>query len=529
MLRRLLTATLLAAGLLQASIASAETVRWARSADPATLDPHAVNTGTNFGLLHQIYEPLVVRGADSKLQPGLAASWKLTADATVWEFKLRPGVKFHDGSLLTADDVVFSLKRAQAPTSALKSLLTSVAEVTKVDPLTVQIKTKGPNLIFPNNLTNIFILSEAWAKANKAEQSQDVASKTENFSTRNENGTGPYVLASREVDTRTVLKQFPQYWGRGQFSLEVTELVYVPIKSPATRVAALLSGEVDFVQDLPAQDVGRLKADKRLRVTEGPENRSIFLGLNVGAKELKYADVKGRNPLADPRVREAIGLAIDRDAIKAAVMRGLSNPSGIIAPPFVHGYEKSFAAYPKANAAQAKKLLAEAGYPNGFSITLHTPNDRYVNDEAISTAVSGFLGRIGIKTTVAARPIALHSTAINTADTDFYLFGWGVPTYDSAYIFDYLVYTRGKDGRGPTNATGYSNPEVDAQIASLASESDKGKRDATIKSIWQTVQKERIYIALHDQVLNFASTPRLDIPVSPDGTVYFKNVKVAKK
>ncbi|MBB1601412.1 peptide ABC transporter substrate-binding protein [Variovorax sp. UMC13] len=529
MIRHTLLAMMLAAGLMPAVVAQAETVRWARSADPATLDPHAVNTGTNFNLLHQVYEPLIIRLPDGKLQGAIATAWTLTTDPSVWEFKLRPGVKFHDGSLLTADDVVFSLKRAQAPTSQLKSLLSSVDTITKVDALTVRVKTKGPNLIFPNNLSNIFILSEAWAKANKSETAQDVASKTENFAIRNENGTGPYTLVSREVDSRTVLKQFPQYWGRGQFPLEVTELVYLPIKSPATRVAALLSGEVDFLQDLPAQDVARLKADKSLRVTEGPENRSIFLGLNVGAKELKYADVKGRNPLADPRVREAIGLAIDRDAIKTAVMRGLSIPSGIIAPRFVNGYEKAFAAYPKANVAQAKKLLAEAGYPNGFGITLHTPNDRYVNDEAISTAVSGFLGRIGIKTTVAARPIALHSTAINQADTDFYLFGWGVPTYDSAYIFDYLVHTRGKDGRGPTNATGYSNADIDAKIVSLASESDKAKRDATIKSIWQTVQVERFYIALHDQVLNYASNPRLDIPVSPENTPFFKFVKVAKK
>jgi peptide/nickel transport system substrate-binding protein len=529
MIRKLLATTLLAAGLLQAVAVQAETVRWARAADPATLDPHAVNTGTNFNLLHQIYEPLIIRTDDGKLQGAIATSWALTSDPTVWEFKLRPGVKFHDGTLLTADDVVFSLRRAQAPTSQLKSLLSSVDTVTKVDPLTVRVKTKGPNLIFPNNLTNLFILSEAWARANKAEASQDVTSKTENFATRNVNGTGPYTLVSREVDTRTVLRQFPQYWGRGQFPLQVTELVYLPIKSPATRVAALLSGEVDFLQDLPAQDVARLKADNRLRITEGPENRSIFLGLNVGAKELKYGDVKGKNPLADPKVREAMGLAIDRDAIKTAVMRGQSIPSGIIAPRFVNGYEKAFAAYPKPNVAQAKKLLADAGYPNGFGLTLHTPNDRYVNDEAISTAISGFLGRIGIKTTVVARPIALHSVAIQQADTDFYLFGWGVPTYDSAYVFDYLVHTRGKDGRGPTNATGYSNPDIDAKIVSLASESDKARRDATIKAIWQTVQQERFYIPLHDQVLTYASNPKLDIPVSPENTPYFKFVKVAKK
>ena len=476
-----------------------------------------------------MYEPLIIRDNDNKLQPALATSWKQTADPAVWEFKLRPNVKFHDGSTLSADDVVFSLNRARAPSSQLKSLLSSVESIRKVDNLTVQVKTKGANLVFPNNLTNMFIMSAAWAKANKAETPQDVTGKGENFSTRNVNGTGPFTLATREIDRRTVLKQNPAYWGKGQFPMEVTELVYLPIKSPATRVAALLSGEVDFVQDVPAQDVARLKADKRLRVTEGPENRSIFLGLNVGAKELKYASVKGKNPLADKRVREAIHVAIDRDAIKRAVMRGLSNPSGIIAPPFVHGYEKAFAAYPKADVAKAKKLLAEAGYPSGFAITLHSPNDRYVNDEAISTAIAGFLGRIGIKTTVAARPIALHSAAINAADTDFYLFGWGVPPFDSSYIFDFLVHTRGKDGRGSTNATGYSNPELDAKIVAISSEADKAKRDATIHSIWQTVQSERFYIPLHDQVVSYAQKPWLNLPVNAENTTFFKFVKVGKK
>ena len=229
------------------------------------------------------------------------------------------------------------------------------------------------------------------------------------------------------------------------------------------------------------------------------------------------------------RVREAINLAIDRDALKRAVMRGQSIPSGIIAPAFVNGYEKAFAAYGKPDVARAKKLLADAAYPNGFGITLHAPNDRYVNDEAIATAVAGFLGRIGIKATVNARPIAIHSSAINSADTDFYLFGWGVPTYDSAYIFDYLIYSRGKDGRGPTNATGYSNPTVDTQIASLASEADKAKRNKTIHDIWTTVQKDRPYIALHDQVLSYAQQPKLNVKPNPENTVFFKNVTIQKK
>ncbi|KAF1023228.1 MAG: Glutathione-binding protein GsiB [Paracidovorax wautersii] len=510
-------------------LASAETVRWSRSSDAATLDPHSVNTGTNINVSHQLYEPLVLRDIQGKLIPALATTWKLTSDPTVWEFKLRPGVKFHNGATLTADDVVFSLERAMAPSSGFKSLLASIEKISASDNLTVQIKTKGPNLILPDNLVNIFIVNAAWSKANKAELPQDEKSAVENHYTRNVNGTGPYVLASREQDARTVLKLFPDYWGKGQVPLQVTELVFLPIKSPATRVAALLSGEVDFLQDVPVQDIARLQGTQSLRVNEGAENRTIFLGLNVGAEPLKYADVKDKNPLADPRVRQAFNLAIDRDAIKRAVMRGMSQPAGIISPPFVHGYEKAFDQYPKPDANQAKKLLADAGYPNGFGITLHCPNDRYVNDEAICTALSGFLGRIGVKATVAARPIALHSAAINSADTDFYLFGWGVPTFDSAYIFDYLVYTRGKDGRGATNATRYSNPALDRQILSLSSESDVAKRDATLHDIWSVVQKEQIYIPLHNQVLHYAMKRTLDIPIDPMNYVFFKNVKVGAK
>ena len=529
MLRKLLLPLLVAAGLLSAPAAQSETLRWARASDPTSLDPHAFNVGTNFTLLHQMYETLVNRDARGRLVPSLALSWQLTADPTVWEFKLRPNVKFHDGATLSAKDVVFSLNRAKGPTAQVKSLLSSMVEAKAVDALTVQVRTSGPNLIFPNNLTNLFIMNEAWARAKGAQTTQDAASTTENFATRNVNGTGPYQLASREPDARTVMKLHPQYWGRGQAPLQVTELVYLPIKSPATRMAALLSGEVDFAQDVPAQDVARLKQDPRLRISEGPENRSIFLGLNVGGKELKYSSLKGKNPLADARVREAIHLAIDRDAIKRTVMRGLSIPSGMIAPSFVNGYSKAMAAYPKVDVAKAKKLLADAGYPDGFDLTLHTSNDRYVNDEASSTAIAGFLGRGGIKTAVVARPIAQQSVAINGADIDFYLYGWGVPTYDSAYIFDFLVHTRGKDGRGPTNATGFSNAAVDTDIVALASEADKAKRDQTIARIWDVVQKERFYIPLHDQVIHFASIKRIDVPVHPDNAVLFKDVKLGAK
>jgi len=523
-----LAAALLIAPVVFVTAAQAETVRWARGSDPTTLDPHAFNTGTNFTLLRQMYDPLMIRGADHGLEPALATSWRLTDDPKVWEFTLRPNVRFHDGTPFTARDVVFSLNRARGEHAQVRSLLASIDSVRAVDDLTVHVQTRGPNLIFPDNLTNIFIMSKAWAQANNALTTQDTTSRTENGATRAVNGTGPYRLVSREVDARTVLQLHPDYWGRDIFPLEVTELIYLPIKSAATRVAALLSGEVDFAQDIPAQDVARLKADSRLRINEGPENRSIFLGLNVGAAELKSSNIKGKNPLADVRVRQAIELAIDRDAIRRSVMRGMSSPSGIMAPPFVNGYDPALAQYPKADPARARQLLTEAGYPEGFSITLNTPNDRYVNDEAISTAIAGFLGRIGIKTQVEARPIAQHSVSIVRADSDFYLYGWGVPTYDSAYIFDFLVYTRGKDSRGAQNATGYSNPALDAKILSLSSESDKTRRDANIAEIWQTVQQERFYIPLHDQVIHYASVKKLNVAVRPDNTVFFNRVKFEK-
>lgn len=528
MIHRLALAATLAAALLAAPALHAETLRWARSADASTLDPHAVNNGPNHNLLHQVYEPLIIRTADGKLLPTLATSWQRTDDPTVWEFQLRKGVKFHDGSVFTADDAVFSLLRAKSPTSDMKSLLVSITEVTKVSPFVIRIKTAGPNPLLPDNLTNIQILSAAWSKAHNVEQPQNASAKEETYATRNVNGTGPYTLVSREQDVRTVLKLFPQYWGRGQFPLEIDELVYLPIKSPATRVAALLSGEVDFVQDLPIQDTARLRADPKLRVNQAAENRVIFFGLNVGNAPLKYSDVKDRNPLADRRVREAFQLAIDRNAIKTAVMRGLSVPTNIIAPPFVHGYDKAFDVVGKPDVARAKALLAQAGYPNGFGITLHCTNDRYLNDEAICQAAAGFLGRIGVKTTVVSRPLAIQTAAINNLDTDFYLYGWGVPTYDSAYIFDYLVHTRGKNARGATNATRYSNAELDAKIVSLSSEGDQKQRDATIKSIWATVQKELVYLPLHDQIQTYAMVRKFDIPVNPSNTPYFKLFKLAK-
>src|SRR5262245_41006625 len=507
--------------------ADARTVKWARSGDGLTLDPHAQNESPTTNLNRQIYEPLVERDISGKLIPTPAVSWRLTDDPTVWELKLRPGVKFHNGNAFDADDVIFTFQRALAPSSDFKGYISSVETVTRVDAHTVRIKTKGPNPIFPENLTYLLITDKEWSEANNAAKPQDFKNKEENFAVRNANGTGPFALVSREPDVKTVLKRNDAYWGRGEVPLEITELVLNPIKADATRVAALLSGEVDFVQDVPVQDIERLKSSPNLSVTTGPENRTIFFGLDVGSPQLKSSDVKGKNPFAELLVRQAINMAINRGAIQRVVMRTQSVPAGAIVPPFVNGYTKALDALPRVDVAKAKALLVEAGYPNGFSVSLHCPNDRYLNDEAICQAAVGMFGQIGIKVNLISQSKSLHFPVLQRVESDFYLLGWGVPPYDSEYIFNYLYHTR-TDKFGGWNATRYSNAEIERVIEGLSARMDLGRGHSAIAKIWQQVAADQIYVAIHHQVLAHAMKNAVDIPVHPDNQVFFKLVQFRK-
>ncbi len=517
-----LAAMLLAATAL-ASPAEAISFKWARSQDSTSMDPHAQNSGQNFNLLHQIYEPLVHRDNDSKIVPALATSWKLTSDPTVWEFKLRPNVKFHNGNTFNADDVVFSLNRARGEKSNMKGLLTSVTEVIKVDDLTVQVKTNGPNPLLINNLTNMMMMDKEWSEANNVVNSQDFAAKEETFAVRNTNGTGPYVLKSREPDVRTVLSANPDYWGKGTFPLGITEVTYSVINSAPTRMAALLSGEVDFVQDVPVQDIARISETSGYRVNSNAENRSIFLAMNVGDADLKFDDVTGKNPFADIRVRQAMDLAINREAIQKVVMVGQSTPAGIIVPPGVEGYTKELDAVTKPDVAKAKELMKAAGFENGFGVTLHCPNNRYVNDEKICQAVIGMLGQIGIKVTLDAKPAAQHFPQIQKSEIDFYLLGWGVPTYDAEYVLSFLYHTR-EGARGGWNATRYSNKELDTMIQSLATEVDTTKRNATMAKALQIAKDSLTHIPLHNQNIAWAMKSSFNIPVNGENTMYLKYI-----
>ncbi len=507
----------------------ARAIKWARAGDALTLDPHAQNEGPTHVLGHQIYEPLILRDAQGKQVPTLAESWAITADPLVWEFKLRKGVVFHDGSPFTVDDVIYSFDRARQPTSDMKALLISVDTMTRVDNLTLRIKTKGPNPTFPSNLNNLLIMSRAWTEKNQTGRVQNFKENEDTFASRNANGTGPFSLVTRTPDVSTVLKRNDKYWGIGLIPLDITEITYLPIKSDAARVAALLSGDVDFVQDVPVQDIEKLTAAPNILVNVGPENRAIFLGMNVGDAELKSADPKGRNPFADKRVRTAINMTVNRAVIQKTTMRGQSLPTGTIVPPGVNGYSKALDVIPPLDPVKAKALMLEAGYSDGFSVTLNCSNDRYINDEAICQAVASQLAAIGIRVNLVAQSKTVYFPLLQKTppETDFYLLGWGVPTLDSQYIFAALYHTRDQK-EGGWNATRYSNTEIDKQIDALSQETDFTKRNQAIAQIWKVVSDEMIYIPIHIQTLAYAMKSDLDIPVDLSNAPKLKFVKVKK-
>jgi peptide/nickel transport system substrate-binding protein len=504
----LLTATALS---LTVTAASAETIRWARAGDSLTLDPHSQNEGPTHALAHQIYDPLLQRDMSGAIIPALATEWAtLPGNPNVWRFKLREGVTFHDGAAFDSEDVVFSLNRAKADTSEMQELLASVIDIRAVDAYTVDLETEGANPLMINNLTNTFMIDKGWAEANDVVKPLDHNAGETTYATSNTNGTGAFMLVSRAVDEKTVLQANPNYWGADIYPNQVSEIIYTPIQSSATRVAALLSGEVDIIQDVPVQDLGRVADTAGLKVGTAAQNRVIFFGVD-----------NAEGPTSDVRVRQAMNMAINRDAIKTIVMRDQSDPTGVIMPPFVNGWTDALNEFPSYDIDAAKALMADAGYADGFDIALNCPNDRYINDEAICQAAVGMMGQIGINVTLDARPKAQHFPFIKEGNSDFWMLGWGVPTFDSHYIFNYLLHTN-IGSRGSWNPTGFSNAEVDEMIVSLESETDLAARDATIAKIWDIVQAEQVHLPIHNQVLNWGMSENINFDVQPEDQPHFQ-------
>ncbi|WP_417513972.1 ABC transporter substrate-binding protein [Minwuia sp.] len=508
--------------------ASAKELTFAFQGDANSMDPYNLNETFTLGFMGNIYEGLIRRKADLSIEPALAERWEII-EPTRWRFYLRKGVKFHDGRDFTADDVIFSADRVNGEGSDLKTRLAGVKEVIKVDDHTVDFVTESPNPILHFEWETWGMMSKGWAEENGALTAESATGDVENFATRNANGTGPFRLVSREADVQTVAEANPDWWGNADKQHNLTKVTLKPIGSDATRVAALLSGQVDMAYPIPVQDMDRVSGNDGTSMLVGPELRTIFLGMDQSRDELLYSNIKGKNPMKDIRVRQAFYHAINVELIKKKVMRGLSEPSPLMVAPGINGgNQEGFSRLPF-DPDRSKALLAEAGYPDGFEIGMDCPNDRYVNDEAICLAVVSMLAKVGIKVNLLAQPKALYFKKVlaPSLDTSFYLLGWTPGSLDS---FNVLYNLHGcynaETGNGKFNLGGYCNPKVDELTGKILSETDKGKRDLMIQQAWKMTTDDVAYIPLHQQALAWGVRNGLNVAQRADNQFAWRHVTI---
>ncbi len=517
--------TLLAAAMSMALAAQthAATLRVADAGDVQSMDPHSLNETLQLSFTGSIYEPLVGRGKDMSLTPALATKWSKTSP-TVWRFDLRRGVTFHDGAPFTADDVVFSFKRGASDGSDMKGYTAPIKEVRKIDDFTVEIETTAPFPILPDTLTSLYMMSKKWCEENKAERPVDRRKGVENTASFKSNGTGPYRLKERQPSTRTVVIRNLNYWGKVEGNVD--EVIFTPIGNDATRVAALLSGEVDVMEPVPLQDVDRIKGTGKFTVLQGPELRTIFLGMDQKRDELQFSSVKGKNPFKDKRVRQAFYQSIDIEAIKSRVMRNAATPTALMVGPGVRGFQPDMNKRLPYDVEAAKKLLAEAGYPNGFEVGMNCPNDRYVNDGPICQAVAANLARAGIKVNLQTETKVSYFPKILRRDTSFYLLGWTPSTTDAHDSMVNLMATPTEKGQGQFNLGSYSNPKFDELTMKVQTETDDQKRNAYIREAFKMHQDDVGHIPLHQQALAWGFSNKVSLVQLPDNRMFFKWITV---
>jgi peptide/nickel transport system substrate-binding protein len=505
--------------------AQAVTLRIANQGDATSLDPHSLQESLQLTVTGNVYEPLVTRGADFKLTAALATSWKNTSP-TVWRFHLRKNVQFHDGTPFTADDVIFSYDRARGEGSDVKIYVGQIKQINKIDDHTIDIVTRQPLPILPDIITNWYMMSRKWCEENQATRPVDRRKGIENAASFRTNGTGPYRARERQPNVRSVFTRSPNYWDK--IDSNVDEVIFNVVGNDATRVAALLSGEVDVMEPVPVQDVERIKRDGKAVVLQGPELRVIFLGMDQKRDELQFSNIKGKNPFKDRRVRQAFYQAIDIEAIRTRVMRNSAIPVALMVPPQVRGYPKDLDKRLPYDTEAARKLLVEAGYPSGFELKMNCPNDRYVNDSHICQAVAANLARIGVKITLEAETKITYFPKILRRDTSFYMQGWTASTVDAHGVLVPIMTTPGEGGRGQFNLGAYSNSRLDELTDWIASEIDDGKRTAMIREAMKLHQDDIGHIPLHQQTLNWAVRKGVTVVQLPDNFMPWKFIRVGK-
>jgi peptide/nickel transport system substrate-binding protein len=523
-IRRTFAALLLALLLPSAALAQGKTLRFASAFDPQTMDPHALALLYQTRVVTQVYEGLVNRDRGYKLEPSLATSWEMV-NATTWRFKLRQGVRFHDGAPFTAEDAVFSIERALDKSSQRKNQMLGITGAKKVDAQTIDVITAQPDAVLPDKLFLVAMMSRSWAEKHGVVKPQDYNAKQETFAVRNANGTGPYVLQRYEADVRTVLKANPVWWGKGTALSggNVDEVHYQVIQSDATRLAALQSGQVDFVIDPPFQDLSRLKADKALKVSETDDIGTQYLALNQHSTELGGSDVKGCNPFKDLRVRRAVQLAIDTDLIVKQVLRGEGKVTGSFFSPLVDGYLPEFEQRPKADPAAARVLLKEAGYENGFSVQMDCVNVAW--RASVCQAAASMLEKVGIRASLVTSPSSLFFPKLSQGTGFLVEFGW-TATPDPWNILQSLVRTNDGLAAGAFNAGRYSNPKLDALIDGIRVESNLAKRRQMTQDALRILNAELPLIPLYRRQHNWVMRPNIDVVHWPNDVLELRWVTI---
>ncbi|QHE88027.1 ABC transporter substrate-binding protein [Hydrogenophaga sp. BPS33] len=504
--------------------AHANTFKWTSASDIPTWDIHSQNNALGNGVHASVYESLVYYNSRTfKPEPVLATAWKQMTP-TQLRLNLRTGVKFHDGGAFSADDAVFSIQRAMAKTSNFGIYAQGIERVVKVDANTIDIFTTDPNPVLLNQLTELRMMSKAWAEKNNSTSPKDIKTQDENFAHRNANGTGPFVLKEWQPDQKLVLAKNPNWWGKAEGN--VTEIVYTPVKAVATRMAALLSGEVDFVLDPSPQDLPRVRSNPSLKVIDGIENRTIFFGMDQFRNELPGSNIKGKNPLKDQRVRKALYQGIDMDTITRVSLRGLGQATGALVAPQVNGWTQAVHKRYPYNVEAAKKLLADAGYKDGFEVDFACPNNRYINDEAICQAVTAMWARIGVKAKLRTLPLVTYFPMIQRYEASIYMLGWGVPTFDALYSLQSLVRSVGAGGDGNYNVGRYSNPQMDALVERTKKETDLKLRTELLTKALALQNEDVAHIPLHNQVIPWAMKKNVTVVHRADNRLDWRLIKV---
>ncbi|MFY7865729.1 ABC transporter substrate-binding protein [Roseateles sp.] len=510
--------------------ACAQTLRWASQGDPQTMDPHSQNESMTNMVNGQVYERLTRRDRQLNIVPGLASEWTQVSPL-VWRFKLRPGVKFHDGQPFTADDVVFSIQRAASPTSQIAVYANAVGTPHKIDDLTVEFRLGTFNPIFLQHLDTLWIMSKSWAEKHRVTRPLDYKNKEESFTSMNANGTGPYILVNRQPGVKTSFKRNPAWWNK--FEGNVQEVVFTPIGNDATRLAALVSGEIDFVLDPAPRDVPRLRKTSGVKIIDGPENRVIFIGMDQARDKLLYGQVPGpladKNPFKDVRVRRALYQAVDVEAMRVKLMNGLSLPTGSPTPSAIASYNDAAleARYPF-DIAAARKLMQEAGYADGFEVTMDCPNNRYINDEEICQALAAMWAQLKIKVRVSAMPRVTFFPKLEKYDTSLFLYGWGGAITDAESIMTPVFRNRGEKGVGAYNYSGVRNDKFDALAAQSSVEPDPKKREQLIKAALTEYKEQFHILPLHRQMIPWAARNSVSAVNRADNWLEFSWVNVSK-